>query len=410
MTYKLGKKPPKRDPRTPRLEKYLRPGAAEAHALQTHVLFASERGTNPVATSLTEVSGIGTVGASDTLTAVLTANGSPIGGETVFFQFPDQQPRPAVFHARTNQAGVAVVTGIPAPKHVGTFRILATYKGNWWYAHSKGTGTLVVVNPPAPPNPSPPTPPTPTPTPPTPDPTPPAPTPIPPTPNPGPLPTPPTTEDLGAKVTKLGMMDNDTVGDCTCACAGHMVQAWTANCGNQVIIPDAAILSAYEAVSGYVPGLPSTDVGANCEDVLAYWKNTGIGSHFIVGYASVDVTNQSQVEDSVYLFGGIYLGVNMPISAQNQTGPGLVWDVPPGGAIGDGEPGSWGGHAVPIVAYDAAGLTVITWGALQRMSWAFLTTYCDEAYAVLSQDWIETSGLSPDNFDFASLQADMALI
>ena len=189
-----------------------------------------------------------------------------------------------------------------------------------------------------------------------------------------------------------------------------MVQAWTANCGNQVIIPDAAILAAYEAVSGYVPGRPNTDVGATCEDVLAYWKNTGIGGHVIVGYASVDVTNKSEVEDSVYLFGGTYLGINMPISAQDQTGPGLVWDVPPGGPRGNGAPGSWGGHAVPIVAYDASGLTVITWGSLQRMTWAFLDTYCDEAYVALSHDWIESSGLSPNDFDFATLQADMALI
>ena len=138
------------------------------------------------------------------------------------------------------------------------------------------------------------------------------------------------------------MMDNDSVGDCTCACAGHMVQTWTANCGNQVIIPDAAILSAYEAVSGYRPGQPSTDVGATCEDVLAYWKNTGIGGHVIVGYASVDLTDKSEVEDSVYLFGGTYLGINMPISAQDQTGPGLVWDVPPGGPRGNVRSGELG--------------------------------------------------------------------
>ena len=28
----------------------------------------------------------------------------------------------------------------------------------------------------------------------------------------------------------------------------------------------------------------------------------------------------------------------------------------------------------------------------------------------LSHDWIENSGLSPNDFDFATLQADMALI
>jgi hypothetical protein len=78
-----------------------------------------------------------------------------------------------------------------------------------------------------------------------------------------------------------------------------------------------------------------------------------------------------------------YIGLALPISAQNQD----VWAVPPGGSAGEGSPGSWGGHAVPIVAYDSRGLTVITWGATKRMTWQFLDTYCDEAYALLSQDW-----------------------
>ena len=32
-----------------------------------------------------------------------------------------------------------------------------------------------------------------------------------------------------------------------------------------------------------------------------------------------------------------------------------------------GQPGSWGGHAVPVVAYDVRGITWVTWGALQPM-------------------------------------------
>jgi len=44
------------------------------------------------------------------------------------------------------------------------------------------------------------------------------------------------------------------------------------------------------------------------------------------------------------------------------------------------------------------------------MTWGFLDTYCDEAYAVLSQDWIEKSGLAPSNFDLTALQADLQQI
>lgn len=218
---------------------------------------------------------------------------------------------------------------------------------------------------------------------------------------------PPATENFGAKVTNWPMMLNDTLGDCTCACAGHMIEEWTTYSGTAVIPPNPAILAAYEAVSGYNPANPQSDKGAVILDVLNYWRNTGIDSHKIMAYASLEPKNHTEVEDSVFLFGNCYLGIQLPLSAQNQA----VWAVPPGGATGQGAPGSWGGHAVPIVAYDPRGLTVITWGATKRMSWGFLDAYCDEAYAVLSQDWINNvTHLSPDQFDLATLQTDLQQI
>jgi hypothetical protein len=220
------------------------------------------------------------------------------------------------------------------------------------------------------------------------------------------LPTPPAVLDWTAQVATWPMMRNDTIGDCTCAAAGHMIECWTTNVGDPFTPADADVVAMYSAVSGYVPGNPATDVGATCEDALNYWMNTGLAGHKIAGFMSFDPKVRTDHEDSVDLFGGVYLGVQMPLSAQAQTGPGLVWDVPPGGATGDGEPGSWGGHAVPIVAYDSTGVTVVTWGALQKATWAFVSTYADEAYAVLAADWVDASTqLSPDNFAYSALQA-----
>lgn len=45
--------------------------------------------------------------------------------------------------------------------------------------------------------------------------------------------------------------------------------------------------------------------------------------------------------------------------------PGAMWDVQPG------QPQILGGRAVIVAGYDADGLTVISWGALYRMTWAF---------------------------------------
>jgi hypothetical protein len=222
------------------------------------------------------------------------------------------------------------------------------------------------------------------------------------------LPPPPAHEDFEKKVKNWPMMLNDTLGDCTCACAGHMIEQWTTYTSNKPItLPDHTIEKMYEAVSGYNPADPNTDRGAVILDVLNYWRQKGVAGDKILAYASLEPKNHDQVKDSVLLFGNCYLGVQLPLSAQNQD----VWAVPPGGPTGQGAPGSWGGHAIPIVAYDRRGVTVVTWGALKRATWQFLDIYCDEAYAVLSTDWInKVTKIAPNQFDLASLENDLNLI
>ena len=222
------------------------------------------------------------------------------------------------------------------------------------------------------------------------------------------LPTPPSHVNWASKVASWTMMDNDQIGDCTIAAAGHMVELWTNDeAGKAVIIPNSQIVAAYSAISGYNPVTGANDNGCALLDVVNYWKNTGIGGHKISAYVSVEPTNQTEVEQSMWLFGAVDLGVNLPISAQTQTGTGLKWAVPPGGPVGDGEPGSWGGHSIPTVSYDSTGLLVVTWGELQFMTWGFLNTYCDEAYTCLATDWT-SKGKSPSGFNFTQLNADLA--
>lgn len=203
-----------------------------------------------------------------------------------------------------------------------------------------------------------------------------------------------------------GMMLNDHIGDCTCAAAGHLIQDWTANAtGHEFTTPPDMILAAYEAVSGYDPATGKNDNGAVETDVLNYWRHNGIGGHPIDAYVALEPGNHEHVKDSISIFGGCYIGLALPISAQSQ----LTWTVPPGGASGTGAPGSWGGHAVALVAYNARRVTCVTWGQLKQMTWGFLSAYCDEAYAVMSQDFL-TSGRAPNGFDVTQLQADLAAL
>jgi hypothetical protein len=217
------------------------------------------------------------------------------------------------------------------------------------------------------------------------------------------LPAPPRSFAETAKVGSWPMYANDRVGDCTIAAAGHMIEAWTAAVrGQAVVITEQAVLGAFEHVKRIDP--LTGEEGAIELEVLQYWRKQGIGEHTIGAYARVSVHNQRLVETGAWLFGGLYIGVQLPLTAQEQD----VWDWT-GSLSGDAKPGSWGGHAVDVVAYDRQGLTIVTWGRLKQMTWEFWDRYCDEAYVLLSEDFLAV-GKAPNGFDLAALKADLALV
>ena len=50
------------------------------------------------------------------------------------------------------------------------------------------------------------------------------------------LPAPPPKLDLTTKIKGAwGMMDNDQLGDCTCAAAGHLIMEWTSNAQSKMV-------------------------------------------------------------------------------------------------------------------------------------------------------------------------------
>lgn len=232
------------------------------------------------------------------------------------------------------------------------------------------------------------------------------------------LPTPASSGGYQRKVRSWPMYLNDSLGCCVIAAMGHMIGQWTAYArGKGVILADQDILRAYSAVGGYVPGDASTDNGCDMLTALNYWRQTGIGGHKILAFAAVNWLNHVEVEQAINLFGSLFVGVALPISAQGSP----VWEVPSSGPYRDGSPGSWGGHAECDVGYNAVrsgglfnrrrpGLMPITWGARGAKTWAFMDTYCDECYVALSQEWIESRGLSPSGCDLDHLRSDLAEI
>ena len=221
------------------------------------------------------------------------------------------------------------------------------------------------------------------------------------------LPKIPDSADWSAKVRHWGMMENDRLGDCTIAAAGHMIQTWSANDGPaEIVVPDEDIVKVYMRVTG------GRDEGAVMLDVLKDWRKLGINGHFIEMFMALNPKMLDYVHAALDIFGGVYVGLNLPAFVE-KIPTGQVWDLPEERAKdGSDEPGSWGGHAVCGEAYSVNEhlISVVTWGAVQPMSAAFFLAYCDECYAVLSKDWFGADNRCPSGFDLQAAQEDLLIV
>lgn len=213
------------------------------------------------------------------------------------------------------------------------------------------------------------------------------------------LPMPPVSRTYDKGITAWGVMLNDRLGCCTCSAAGHAIQETSANVGSEITVPDSAVLTAYEAVSGYNPQTGQNDNGAYEIDVLRYWQGTGVGGHKNAAYAACSTTNLDDVKACVNLFGFCYIGFVVPSNCIQQFDAGQPWDD-------SGSP-TTDGHAVIVVDFDATGGTVVTWGRLQKFTWAWWGKFVDEAWGVVLPDWIAANGQAPSGFNLQQLLADV---
>lgn len=215
------------------------------------------------------------------------------------------------------------------------------------------------------------------------------------------LPAPPPSADWSGGVTSWGEMLNDNLGDCTIAAVGHAVQVATLAAGSEVTVSDSDVLTAYEVWDGYNPSDPSTDQGGVEVDVLNAWRQNGFAGHALTAYADPDPGNVNHVKQAIANFGGVYIGLALPLSAQNQE----IWDVVTDDGSGNTQAGVWGGHAVFCVGYDDTYITFITNGALMKMTWAFWAHYTDESHCLLMADFPAPAGV-----DAATWLADVQAV
>jgi hypothetical protein len=211
------------------------------------------------------------------------------------------------------------------------------------------------------------------------------------------LPTPPAECRWDSAITDWGVMGNDTYGNCVIATAGHLILAWRANeLHDTTRIADAAVVELSKTMGALH--------GYNILDRLKYWRKNQMWANPVWAFAQTNPTDATEIRNAISIFGAADIGINLP----NAWRTAEVWDTGTGRAY---NPGSWGGHSVPIVGYDASYLYVVTWGAVQKMTWAALLKYCDESYAIIDRDWLAAeTHTTPSGYDLAAMHADLQAI
>ncbi|MGA8298865.1 MAG: hypothetical protein WCB53_02145 [Terriglobales bacterium] len=225
-------------------------------------------------------------------------------------------------------------------------------------------------------------------------------------------PPPPSVDYSSSMPANLGMMLNDTLGDCTCAAFYHALQVWTFNVSNGKSMdtePDIDVEKLYELACGYNPKTPGEGPGGNEQKVLKYLLRTGAPTgttggtaNKIAAFVEVDPRNVDDVKRAINDCGVAYIGFNVPANIMPaNANPPAVWDVAPG------KPKIVGGHAVVLPGYDANGAIVISWGQRYKMTWNFFATYVDEVYAIADPDWVTATGKTPGGISLSELQQQM---
>lgn len=198
------------------------------------------------------------------------------------------------------------------------------------------------------------------------------------------------------KVPTWPMYDNDSLSDCTAATCGHLVQAWTNARDGKIVTPKLTAVDALYWATG------SEDDGRYSLDVLNEWHKNGMGGDKIGAFVQLNLKLVGHWKYAISEFGGAFVGVELPIAAQRATS----WKAWTGSKA---TPGSWGGHAISAVGYDQYGAYLVTWGAIIKASWGFMTKYADEGYAIISPDYLK-GGKSPQGFDMTKLSSDLGAI
>lgn len=225
----------------------------------------------------------------------------------------------------------------------------------------------------------------------------------------GRLPPPPPSANWYAGVHSWGMLANDTVGDCVEAAGMHCLLQFSTYTGKALVPTDAETIAWYEA-TGYVPGNDATDQGSYVlgqDGMVPYWQSHGVvcGGRLnkVDGFTQIRRKNPMEWMQGIYLFGGMMVGLRLPEVIVADAAIPFVWNDYSGPIAG--------GHEVWVNGYQSVGgaryYDLVSWGAMYRMTEAFMLNCVDEVVCVVDVAEINSRGVNAAGFSLAQLIADM---
>lgn len=199
------------------------------------------------------------------------------------------------------------------------------------------------------------------------------------------------------------MDGNDRIGNCSQVAVAYAIQTWTGAAQSEIALPEEMVIQNYADQSGYRPGAPATDTGADLLSVVKRWTRDGYlmpgtspGRSYLTGYGSLPIS-QTAIQRAIYVAGGAMLGIAIP-QRFAQDDPD-VFDF----RLADMD-GPRFGHAVWCHGYCTDGIYLSTWARKRLMTWQALNAFMDEGYALISrQHFLTTNGRSVLGLDVGQM-------
>lgn len=175
------------------------------------------------------------------------------------------------------------------------------------------------------------------------------------------------------------MFGNDAHGCCVISARAHATLRFERT-EQDLVVP----ISTDEVLAEWYAENGGTEDGLEMLASLKQWRSRGWMAagelYTCAAFAAVDPCITEHVQAAIFLFGSVEAGFSLPYSVTRNMDSIETWDIVAGPECA-ADPS--GGHAVAICGYDADGLTGLTWGRRQRLSYAFLEAYCDELWAIV---------------------------